>query len=155
MKQKEPIQMRRWRRMWLLLLVCLLGSISPSWADTWHFQGSSEHVVVNSRICSLLPCILTKLKVRRRITTDFSLLQTSRAEHPLLPPTVRHSLSMASMPVRPLMSYWLVTTELVLPGMHVVPTDGGVARIMLLSTTSSTPSSSIIPITLVAVNAVW
>ena len=48
MKQKEPIQMRRWRRMWLLLLVCLLGSISPSWADTWHFQGSSEHVVVNS-----------------------------------------------------------------------------------------------------------
>ena len=32
----------------LLLFFCLIAGSSPTWADTWHFEGSSEHVVVNS-----------------------------------------------------------------------------------------------------------
>ena len=47
MKTKRP-EPERWWRLSLLLLVCLLTGSSPTWADAWHFQGSSEHQTQHS-----------------------------------------------------------------------------------------------------------
>ena len=47
MKAKQP-KTERWWRLSLLLIVCLFAGSSPTWADAWHFAGSSEHVVMHS-----------------------------------------------------------------------------------------------------------
>ena len=39
--------MKQWWRVLLLLLACLLGGSSPTWADVWHFNTSTEHVIRN------------------------------------------------------------------------------------------------------------
>ena len=36
-----------WWQALLLLLACLLGGSSPTWADVWHFNTSTEHVIRN------------------------------------------------------------------------------------------------------------
>ena len=45
--EKELLRMKRWWRVPLLLLACLLGGSSPTWADVWHFNTSTEHVIRN------------------------------------------------------------------------------------------------------------
>ena len=45
--EKTLKQSRRWWQVPLLLLACLLVGSSPTWADTWHFAGNSEHAVEN------------------------------------------------------------------------------------------------------------
>ncbi len=43
----RTIHTKSWWRVPLMLLMCLIGGSSPTWADTWHFSGNSEHAVVN------------------------------------------------------------------------------------------------------------